>query len=163
QRDGASFSKNVSTTVVMDANHTLKAVYDTANTRRLSIKSSNPNSAVAITVTPSDVSGISSGNSAFQANFNAGADVRVRAPSTAGGNVFKKWLLDGYQWDIAASTLVNLDSDHELTAVYEPASTVNVTVQTNPSGVNIIVDGTTYSSTQTFSWAPNSNHTIAAD
>src|SRR5204862_4962422 len=31
------------------------------------------------------------------------------------------------------------------------------------SGVNIIVDGTTYSSTQTFSWAPNSNHTITAD
>ena len=36
-----------------------------------------------------------------------------------------------------------------------------VTVQTNPAGVVFTVDGTTYSSTQTFSWVPGSSHTIA--
>src|SRR6185369_15772068 len=134
-----------------DANHSVKAVYDSSNTRRLSITSTNPNSGVAITVSPADVSGVTSGNSAFQANFNTGASVRVQAPATGGANVFKRWLLDGFQWDTARSTIVTVDSDHELTAVYDPASTVNVTVQRNPAGVNIIVDGTTYSSTQTFS------------
>jgi Galactose oxidase-like, Early set domain/Divergent InlB B-repeat domain/PKD domain len=39
--------------------------------------------------------------------------------------------------------------------------TVQVTIQTTPAGLAFIVDGTTYSSTQTFSWAPGSSHTIA--
>jgi hypothetical protein len=36
-----------------------------------------------------------------------------------------------------------------------------VTVQTTPAGLTFTVDGTSYSSTQTFSWARGSNHTIA--
>src|SRR5438132_655524 len=39
--------------------------------------------------------------------------------------------------------------------------TVQVTVQTNPTGLTFTVDGTSYSSTQTFSWVPGSSHTIA--
>src|SRR5436309_7630267 len=40
-------------------------------------------------------------------------------------------------------------------------STVQVTVQTAPAGRAFTVDGTSYSSTQTFSWASGSSHTIA--
>ena len=39
--------------------------------------------------------------------------------------------------------------------------TVHVTVGTTPAGLTFTVDGTTYSSIQTFSWASGSNHTIA--
>jgi uncharacterized repeat protein (TIGR02543 family) len=42
-----------------------------------------------------------------------------------------------------------------------PTPTVQVTVQTTPVGLAFAVDGTTYSSTQTFSWASGSSHTIA--
>src|SRR6266700_2468669 len=42
-----------------------------------------------------------------------------------------------------------------------PTPTVQVTIQTTPAGLAFIVDGTTYSSTQTFSWASGSSHTIA--
>ena len=42
-----------------------------------------------------------------------------------------------------------------------PASTVQVTIQTTPAGLTFTIDGTTYSSTQTFSWASGSRHTIA--
>src|SRR5215470_18595661 len=42
-----------------------------------------------------------------------------------------------------------------------PTVTVQVTVQTTPAGLEFTVDGTTYSSTQTFSWVPGSSHTIA--
>ena len=42
-----------------------------------------------------------------------------------------------------------------------PTATVQVTVQTTPAGLEFTVDGTTYSSTQTFSWVPSSSHTIA--
>ena len=38
---------------------------------------------------------------------------------------------------------------------------VQVTVQTNLSGLSFTVDGTTYTSAQTFSWVPGSSHTIA--
>jgi hypothetical protein len=37
---------------------------------------------------------------------------------------------------------------------------VQVTVQTNPAALSFTVDGTAYSATQTFSWAPGSSHTI---
>src|SRR4029077_10287345 len=42
-----------------------------------------------------------------------------------------------------------------------PASTslVQVTVQTAPAGLSFSVDGTSYSSTQNFSWASGSSHT----
>jgi hypothetical protein len=38
---------------------------------------------------------------------------------------------------------------------------VQVTIQTNSAGRTFTVDGTSYSSTQTFSWQPGSSHTIA--
>ncbi len=42
-------------------------------------------------------------------------------------------------------------------------ATVSVTVQTNPAGLSILVDGIGYTSPQTFSnWVSGSNHTIAA-
>jgi hypothetical protein len=162
QKDGVSYSKDLSTQILMDADHTLKAVYSTSATRSLSIKSSNPDNGVKISVSPSDVSGISSGNTGYLAKFNLGAQVRVSAPSTAGGNGFKRWMLDGYQWDVAASTTVTLDGDHELIAVYEPTSTVSVTVNTSFNGLPFTVDGTQFTTSQTLSWAPNSTHTITA-
>ena len=42
-----------------------------------------------------------------------------------------------------------------------PTPTIQVTVQTTPAGLAFTVDGTSYHSTQTFSWVPGSSHTIA--
>jgi hypothetical protein len=42
-----------------------------------------------------------------------------------------------------------------------PTPTVQITVQTTPAGRTFSVDGVAYSSTQTFSWASGSSHTIA--
>jgi Divergent InlB B-repeat domain/Beta-galactosidase len=42
-----------------------------------------------------------------------------------------------------------------------PVATVQVTVQTTPGGLAFSVDGTTYSSTQSFSWQAASSHTMA--
>src|SRR2546429_5879583 len=38
-----------------------------------------------------------------------------------------------------------------------------VTVQTNPASRSFTVDGTTYSSTQTFTWGSGSSHTIGTN
>jgi Bacterial Ig-like domain (group 3)/Divergent InlB B-repeat domain len=40
-------------------------------------------------------------------------------------------------------------------------SPIQVTVQTSPTGLSFSVDGTTYTTTRTFSWTPGSSHTIA--
>src|SRR6266567_1458808 len=48
-----------------------------------------------------------------------------------------------------------------LTPTPTPTPTVQVTVQTIPAGLTFTVDGTNYTSTQTFSWARGSSHTIA--
>jgi hypothetical protein len=42
-----------------------------------------------------------------------------------------------------------------------PTPTIQVTVQTNPVGRTFSVDGTTYTSTQTFTWESGASHTIA--
>ena len=42
-----------------------------------------------------------------------------------------------------------------------PPPSIQVTVQTNPVGRAFSVDGTTYSSTQTFTWVSSSSHSIA--
>jgi hypothetical protein len=38
---------------------------------------------------------------------------------------------------------------------------IQVTVQTNPAGLSFLVDGTPYTTAQTFSWVPGSSHAIA--
>src|SRR5436190_15615081 len=124
QRDGVTFSKSAAITVVMDGDHTLKTVYEAALTRNLSIESSSPDSGVAMSVSPNDTSGLGGGNSKFSRNFNTGASVRVTAPANAGANGFKRWELDGFQWDTAATTSVTMDSDHDLKAVYQPITSV---------------------------------------
>lgn len=42
-----------------------------------------------------------------------------------------------------------------------PVPTIQVTVQTNPSGLSFTVDGNIYTAAQTFSWASGSAHSIA--
>jgi hypothetical protein len=36
----------------------------------------------------------------------------------------------------------------------------SITVTTNPAGLSVVVDGTTYAAPQNFNWTPGSNHTV---
>jgi parallel beta-helix repeat protein len=56
----------------------------------------------------------------------------------------------------STATVTIVDND----AGSEPP-TVQVTVQTNPTGLTFTVDSTTYTAAQTFTWHSGSNHTIA--
>lgn len=47
------------------------------------------------------------------------------------------------------------------TATATPISTVQITVQTNPVGLDFTVDGTHYTASKIFSWRADSSHTIA--
>jgi Zn-dependent metalloprotease len=54
------------------------------------------------------------------------------------------------------------ESDNEYTkTITVQASAISYTVTTNPSGLQVAVDGTTYTSPKSFSWIPGSSHTLS--
>jgi len=54
------------------------------------------------------------------------------------------------------------ESDNEYTkTITVQASAISYTVTTNPSGLQVAVDGTTYTSPKPFSWIPGSSHTLS--
>jgi len=131
-KDGVDFSTNTSTSVTMDANHTMTAVYLTP-TRTLTVASSNPASGINITVTPSDKNNQGNGVTQFTRTYNINQKVTLTAPATNGNNSFQKWLKDGADFSTDPSTDVTLDADHTMTAVY-----LTTSAQT-PAGQNVPV------------------------
>ena len=61
---------------------------------------------------------------------------------------------------IDSLTLATTSNTHYVIPSGTP--TIQVTVQSAPAGASFTVDGTTYTSAHTFSWAPGSSHTVAA-
>ncbi len=139
QRNGVDFSTNPSTSVMMDANYTMTAVYVTL-TRTLTVSSSNPNSGVSITVSPNDNSGLGNGATPFNRTYNLNTSVALTAPATAGGNDFQKWQRNGIDWSTNRSTSLTMDANHTMTAVYVTPTRMLTVGSLNPnSGVNITV------------------------
>ena len=90
-------------------------------------------------------------------------DITAQEPSIKlGRDYFNRTPKPGYTPFVYPHPLVNgVSSTPTPTPAPTPIPTVQVTVQTAPIGVAFTVDGTTYSSTQTFSWASGSNHSVA--
>ncbi|MEK6283137.1 MAG: InlB B-repeat-containing protein [Acidobacteriota bacterium] len=139
QRDGVDFAVTLATTVTMDANHTMTAVY-VAPPRTLTVASTNPASGVNITVSPNDNGALGNGATQFTRTYNNNTVVSLTAPATASGNNFQKWQRDGVDFAVTLATTVTMDANHTMTAVYvAPPRTLTV-ASTNPaSGVNITV------------------------
>lgn len=92
-------------------------------TRMLTVASSNPGSGVSVTVSPNDNNAQGSGTTPFARTYNNNTNMSLTAPSTAGGNNFQKWQLDGV--DLTTSLLANfvMDANHRMTAVYVTGGT----------------------------------------
>ena len=137
QRDSVDWSSSVSTSVTMDANHTMTAVYTIPPpvTRTLIVSSSNPNSGVFITVSPNDNGNFGSGSTQFTRTYNNNTNVTLTAPSTAGGNNFLKWQRDSVDWSTSLTTNVTMDANHTMTAVYTTTPTP-ITLSASPASVN---------------------------
>lgn len=92
-------------------------------TRTLTVTSSNPGSGVSVTVSPNDNNAQGSGTTQFARTYNNNINMSLTAPSTAGGNNFQKWQLDGV--DLTTSLLANfvMDANHTMTAVYVTGGT----------------------------------------
>src|SRR5205807_7650390 len=92
---------------------------------------------------------------------NSGAAVSISATPSA-GYTFSGWTGNGtgsYSGTTNPASITMSGPITESAAFTQNA--VQVTVQTNLAGMSFAVDGTTYTSAQTFSWTPGSSHTIA--
>jgi hypothetical protein len=92
----------------------------------------------------------------------AGTTVLLSAnPGT--GYTFFNWTgsgTDSYSGTDNPATVV-VNGPITETATFEPNGTIAATVQSRTSGLTFTVDGTSYSSPQTFFWVTGSSHTIA--
>src|SRR5215213_10316450 len=139
QRNGADWATSQATTVTLDANYTMTAVYVTPQ-RTLTVASINPASGVSITVSPTDVNGLGNGITQFTRTYNNNTIVNLTAPATAGGNNFQKWQRNGVDFSVNPATSVTLDANYTMTAVYvTPTRTLTVASANPSSGVSITV------------------------
>ena len=99
-----------------------------------------------------------SGTVAGGGSYAAGSNVSAMATANTGYS-FVNWTENGSVASTSASYTFTVMSNRVLVANFAP--TIQITVQTNPVGLSVIVDGTTYTSPQIFSWASGSSHTIA--
>ena len=103
-------------------------------TYALTVNSTNPASAVAITVSPADNSGATSGSTSFTRTYNSGTSVTLTAPATSGGNTFSSWT--GCTSASAAVCTVSLTANTTVTANYTTPAPTTYTLNvdsTNPS------------------------------
>ncbi len=103
-------------------------------TYTLTVDSTNPATGVAITVSPADNTGATSGSTSFTRTYNSGTAVTLTAPATSGSNTFSSWT--GCTTVTAAICTVSLSANTTVTANYTtPAPTVYTlsVASTNPS------------------------------
>ncbi len=124
--DGIPYSSSRTINIAMYANHTATAVYkDVEPPLRhvLTVESRNPDSAVVVTVNPTDVNGQQNGSTTFTRLYDDGEIVTLTArnPAFPGtSNTLKQWLLDGTPVSTNATISVIMLRDTTVTAVYGP-------------------------------------------
>lgn len=107
-----------------------------AVTHTLQVSSSDPDSGVAITVTPDDINGQGDGLTPFSRVYDSGTQVTLTAPATApNDNVFIKWARNGVDFSTNRTINLTMDADHNLVAVYEFISPIPVLLQPAPNAV----------------------------
>ena len=96
---------------------------------------------------------------------NSGATVSINARPTNNTQVsyrFDQWTGAGTGSYSGTNNPVSIRMNGPIMEIAAfTQNPVQVTVQTNPTGPTFSVDGTTYTSEQTFSWQPGSSHTIS--
>ncbi len=118
-KDGQDWSSTTVTSVTLDADHTLTAVYGPIPTFTLTVASTNADSGVPITVSPNDIGGSGNGTTQFTRTYQHFTTVSLSAPISSGGNnYFQKWQRDGVDLTTTRTTTVNMGSNHTMTAVY---------------------------------------------
>jgi 6-phosphogluconolactonase len=134
--NGCDTATGVTCTVTITTDRTVTANYvpPTVVTHTLTVASANPASGAAVTVSPADNSGQSSGTTKFALSYNSGVMVTLTAALTASGNNFSNWT--GCDTATASTCMVTMNSDHTVSANYvtpTPGPHTLTVASTNPS------------------------------
>jgi len=94
--------------------------------------------------------------------FNSGQSVPIQATADS-GYTFTGWTGTGTGSYSGTNNPASITMNAPITetAAFTPTVQIQVTVTTSPAGRSITVDGTSYTSAQTFTWSSGSSHTIA--
>ena len=95
---------------------TVQALY--VQRRSVNVTSSRPSSGVPVYVSTSDVYGLGNGATTFTRYYRDGSTVTLTAARTAGGNSFKRWLVDGVPQPVG-DEVVTLTVSQDRSAVAE--------------------------------------------
>lgn len=134
EKDGVGIGTNKTISVLMNANHTVKAVFLKAF--NITINSQNPASGVPITVWAADEFGRTNGTTTFGRTYTQGTAAAFTAPQVVGGTqYFMRWNLDGSPWQATGTVSLNVSASRTLTAVY--GTGVILTVQATQNAVPI--------------------------
>jgi hypothetical protein len=131
--------------------------------RNLNVVSANLPTGVAVTLSPSDNSGNSSGMTLITRTYNTNDSVVLTAPSTAAGFAFQKWQQDGQDLTTSPTVTVLIQSNHTLAAVYRPAASYGfamapLSFSTNGGSGTYAIDVTLSSSTWSVANVPSWLH-----
>jgi hypothetical protein len=92
--------------------------------------------------------------------YNSGTGVQVQATPN-GGYTFSSWTGGGTGSYTGTNNPATVTMNGPITQTANFVTCINVTIQTSPAGRSFSVDGTPYTTAQTFCWTPGSSHTIA--
>ncbi len=92
---------------------------------------------------------------------NAGTPVEITATPDVGYG-FNGWTGSGSGSYSGNANPATITMDGPITETAAFGNSVTVTVRSTPSGRSFLVDGSPYTSSQTFAWVPGASHTIEA-
>jgi formylglycine-generating enzyme required for sulfatase activity len=122
--NGNPFTTNTTISLTLLTDTTVTAIYAPEQeipVHTITIRSSNPDSDVTITVSNPDINGNGDGTTSFARDYLDGTGAIFTAPETAdNGNVFKYWTVNGVIYSEETSIEMILYSDMEIVAVYAP-------------------------------------------
>jgi len=142
QVDGADFSTNTSITLNMTTNRVVRAVYGVVQRYTLTIAASNAVSAVAITVSPTDLNGQGNGTTPFQRSYSQGTTITLLAPTNSGLSTFVKWQTNGVDMTTNRLLTILIDNNVAATAVFKSAPPVAAPLTINQFGTNVVLSWT---------------------
>jgi hypothetical protein len=131
---GCKTASTVTCKVLLDANTTVTAKY--SPTYVLTVDSSNPQSGVAIAVSPADRSGAAKGTTKFTRTYLSGTAVTLTAPSKSGDNTFAGW--SGCTTESTVTCKVTIKSGVIVTAKFSIPGKIAPAVAVTPSSKNIL-------------------------
>ncbi len=93
-------------------------------------------------------------------SVNGGASQTFTITPNAGYHIDSVQVDGAYAGNSSPYTFTAIDANHTIRGIFA-ANPQAVTIQTNPAGLGLLIDGASYTSPHIFSWAYGSAHTIA--